>query len=68
MDNSYENFKRVLSLPNHDKSYAYKMGFDCAINGANTTNCHFAIFSCVENTREWERGNRDGEKSKERGR
>jgi len=47
-----------------DKSESYKQGFDCAVNGANTTNCHFTLFSTAENTREWERGKSDGEKEK----
>jgi len=35
---------------------AYDLGFDCGKNGANTTNCHFSIFSTPERTRAWERG------------
>lgn len=46
------------------KSKAYLMGFDCAMNGANTTNCHFSIFSSEQNTREWEQGKQDGELEK----
>jgi hypothetical protein len=48
-----------LIPPKRDKSYAYKMGYDCGKNGANTTNCHFSIFSSKENTKEWERGKKD---------
>ena len=44
-----------------DAKYAYKMGIDYAINGANTTNCNFAIFSSPENTKAWEKGKRDAE-------
>ena len=43
------------------ESYEYKMGYDSAINGANTTNCHFGLFATREQTSEWERGRRDGE-------
>jgi ribosome modulation factor len=57
--------KRLLNIPKRNEEYAYQMGYDCGINGANTTNCNLAIFSCVENTREWERGNRDGLKARE---
>lgn len=39
-----------------EASYAYRMGYDCEMNGANKTNCHFSIFSCVENTCAWEAG------------
>lgn len=43
------------------ESEAYLAGLDCARNGANTTNCHFTHFATPEQTREWERGKRDGE-------
>jgi len=39
-----------------NEKYAYDMGKDCALNGANTTNCSFAIFSKPEFTKAWERG------------
>ena len=44
----------------HTKEYAYEMGKDYAVNGANTTNCNFAIFSSKENTRAWEEGKKMG--------
>lgn len=44
-----------------DATYAYKMGYDCGMNGASLTNSNYAIFSCPENTSEWERGKREGE-------
>ena len=47
---------KALIPPTRSKQYAYKMGKDCAKNGANTTNCHFSIFSSKENTEAWERG------------
>lgn len=46
------------------KDTIYKLGYDCGLNGANTTNCDFRIFSTPENTKEWERGNKDGEMAK----
>lgn len=49
------------AIPTHSPEYAYEMGRDCAVNGANLTNCHFSIFSSPENTRAWERGKRDAE-------
>lgn len=40
---------------------AYQFGYDCGLNGATLTNSSFGIFSTPENTREWERGKREGE-------
>lgn len=54
------DFSRLIP-PKRDEDYAYRMGVDCARNGANETNCNFAIFSTPENTAAWERGKRDGE-------
>ncbi len=48
-------------LPKTKMGRAYKMGFDCGVNGPNQTNCHFTIFCCPENTRAWEAGKRDAE-------
>lgn len=52
---------KSLIPPKSDSDYAYKMGYDCGKNGANKTNCHFAIFSSPENTKEWERGKKEFE-------
>lgn len=49
---------------NDDEEHAYKMGKDCALNGANTTNCHFTIFSTWQKTIAWEQGQSAGEASK----
>ena len=46
--------------------YAYRMGQDCALNGANTTNCNFRIFSKPEYTKAWERGNKKSLQPSER--
>ncbi len=53
---------RALTPPVRSTTYAYKQGFDCGKNGANTTNCDYTIFSSPENTAEWEKGEADGEK------
>ena len=53
---------KALIPPKRSEEYAYKMGKDCAKNGANTTNCHFSIFSSKENTKAWEKGKKDGKK------
>jgi len=47
-------------MPERSKDYAYKMGFDSSVNGANTANCHFSIFSTIETTKAWEDGVKDG--------
>jgi len=57
--------ERVMNItklipPERSKDYAYKIGFDSSINGANTTNCHFSIFSSPKNTKAWEEGVKDG--------
>ena len=43
---------------------AYNAGLDCALNGANTTNCHFTLFATKELTKAWERGKAAGEERK----
>ena len=57
-------FKGITPSENKTKQYAYEMGKDCALNGANVTNCNFSIFSSSENTKTWEDGKRDGKKEK----
>ena len=55
-------------LPSYVKAemdFAYKMGFDCAVNGANAINSNFKIFNTPENTKAWEEGKRDGQKEKD---
>jgi len=53
------DFKSLVP-PSRNTEHAYKMGMDCAINGANDENCHFSVFSTPENTKAWERGKIDG--------
>jgi DnaJ-class molecular chaperone len=43
------------------EGYAYEMGFDCGVNGANTRNCHFSIFSEPRFTAAWENGKKAAE-------
>lgn len=52
-----------LTPPSRTTKYAYEMGVDCAVNGANETNCHFSIFSSPENTKAWEQGKKDVEQA-----
>lgn len=47
-----------------NEDYAYKMGYDCGLNGSTLTNCAFGIFSSPENTKSWERGKKDAEQLK----
>jgi ribosome modulation factor len=46
------------------KQHAYAAGYDCGLNGGNTTNCHFSLFSTRELTEAWEHGKRDGDAAK----
>jgi hypothetical protein len=41
---------------------SYRLGYDCGLNGPNTTNSHFSIFAKKENTAAWEKGKAAGEK------
>lgn len=58
--------KRIANAQRKAKAegHAYRMGLDCALNGATMTNCSFAIFATPDNTKEWERGKRVGEQLK----
>jgi hypothetical protein len=47
------------------EEYAEKMGYDAGLNGPNTTNAHFTLFSRPEFTRAWERGSKRGTKARE---
>jgi hypothetical protein len=42
-------------------SHEYLMGYDCGLNGPNTTNCSFKLFSTPEKTKQWELGKKVGE-------
>ena len=46
------------------KDRAYRLGYDCGYNGPNLTNSSYTIFSAPENTKEWERGKKEGEEVK----
>lgn len=43
---------------------AYRLGYDCGLNGPGLTNCAFSIFSERRFTKAWERGKRDAEATK----
>lgn len=40
---------------------AYKMGYDCGLNGPTTTNSNFLLFSTEAKKRAWEEGKADAE-------
>lgn len=61
MRDGLDVLRRLATAPRRDTDYAYRMGYDCGKNGANTTNCHFGIFSTPENTKAWERGKADAD-------
>lgn len=46
---------------------AFRAGYDCAVNGADTVNCHFRFFATPDLTRAWENGKRRGEESTKNG-
>lgn len=58
--------KLKIDLPQRSEDYAYKMGYDCEMNGANLTNCHFTIFSSKANMRAWENGREQSKREKEK--
>ena len=64
MPNNFSLLKKIIGIPKHNKSHAYKMGCSSVVDGANHTNCHFSIFSSPENATEWERGARDAKQDK----
>jgi len=43
----------------------YDAGKDCAMNGPDTANCHFSLFSTPERMAEWEAGKRAGDQEKD---
>jgi len=52
------------TLPVFDIHHCYRLGYDCGLNGSNTTNCHFAVFATPEKTKAWEQGKADAEAGK----
>ena len=53
--------RRAATAPRPSLEDAYRMGRDCALHGADSTNCHFALFRSPEMTAEWERGKREAD-------
>ena len=46
----------LAEIPKPDEKICFANGYDCEMNGANTTNCHFSLFGSPERTKAWERG------------
>jgi hypothetical protein len=67
-NNIMEDLEYLPSYVKAEIEFAYEMGFDCAVNGANTINCNFKIFNTPENTKAWEEGKRNGQKEKDNAR
>ena len=40
----------------------FQHGYDSAVRGPNTLNCHFTLFHSHEAMKEWERGNALGKR------
>lgn len=53
--------KMVVVYDCAELQYAYEAGWDCEINGANTENCHFSLFSSPEMTKAWEHGKKNAQ-------
>jgi hypothetical protein len=63
-DTIKQNFGNALCTKDEvcetmNEQEAYELGKDCALNGANTTNCNFWIFTKPEFKDAWEKGQRD---------
>lgn len=44
-----------------EEQMAYDAGYSAGIDGADTTNCNFSIFSTPEKTKAWEAGKQNGD-------
>lgn len=62
VSNKTRDIVKALIPPNVTETEAYRRGYNCGLNGANTENCHFSIFSSLEKMKEWERGKADAER------
>ena len=61
-----KNFKKlVTSIPKVSVEICFKAGYDAEMNGANTTNCHFSLFSAPQFTAAWENGRNQAVKDKQ---
>ena len=56
VDRSLKSLLELIGAQEPTLEYCEEMGRDCALNGANTTNCNFRLFRSPEHTKAWERG------------
>jgi hypothetical protein len=66
MKTKFEIEVTVNNNPKSSVAHCYNMGYDCGMNGANTTNCNFGLFSSAENTAAWEAGKAQAEQDKKK--
>ena len=57
--------KFITSIPKVSVDICFKAGYDAEVNGANTTNCHFSLFSAPQFTAAWENGKKQAVKDKQ---
>ena len=46
----------IAEIPSPDEKICFAMGYDSVINGADTKNCHFSLFSTQARMKAWEAG------------
>lgn len=56
----------IKDIATSNEKICYAMGYDCGMNGADEKNCHFSLFSSIENTRAWEAGKKQAEADKQK--
>ncbi len=65
MNVSFEYLQKFIkNMPTTNEKVCFTMGYDCGLNGADTKNCHFSLFSSPANTAAWEAGKAQAEKDK----
>lgn len=55
----------ITGIPKVNADICFKAGYDAEMNGANTTNCHFSLFSAPQFTAAWENGKKQASKDKQ---
>jgi hypothetical protein len=46
----------LAEIPKPDEKICFEQGYDCEMNGANETNCHFSLFRSPAHMMAWQRG------------
>jgi len=61
-----KNFQSFIAdIPKVNAEICFKAGYDAEMNGANTTNCHFSLFSNPQFAAAWENGKKQAAKDKQ---